>query len=209
LRRAATSIAINIAEGNAGFTEKKRVYFLNIARASALECAACLDLLSCFSLIGEPSVIGKGELSQICAMLYKLQNVDISDWQISDDECPYDEPTHFFSHEKLNVYQVSLRLATAVDSALIEHKEVGPVRQSLERSSTGIVLNIAEGNGRFGKMDRLSFLKTAYSHTLKTAAMIDVWTAQRKFPEAFLHTIKEDAGQVGAMLVGLMRSVTD
>jgi four helix bundle protein len=46
LRRAGDSIAFNIAEGNGKFLMKDRARFFQIAHGSALESAACLDLLS-------------------------------------------------------------------------------------------------------------------------------------------------------------------
>lgn len=45
LDRASTSIPLNIAEGNGKYTGPDRCRFFDIARGSALECAACLDVL--------------------------------------------------------------------------------------------------------------------------------------------------------------------
>jgi four helix bundle protein len=45
LHRTSTSIPLNIAEGNGKFATKDRCLFLDFARGSALECAACLDVL--------------------------------------------------------------------------------------------------------------------------------------------------------------------
>ena len=45
LDRASTSIPLNIAEGNGKRTPKDRCRYLNTARGSALESAACLDVL--------------------------------------------------------------------------------------------------------------------------------------------------------------------
>jgi four helix bundle protein len=45
LDRAATSIPLNIAEGNGKFTPADRCRYFDIARGSALESAACLDVL--------------------------------------------------------------------------------------------------------------------------------------------------------------------
>jgi four helix bundle protein len=45
LDRASTSIPVNIAEENAKFAIKDRCRFLDFPRSSALECAACLNVL--------------------------------------------------------------------------------------------------------------------------------------------------------------------
>lgn len=44
LRRAATSIALNIAEGVGEFAPREKARFYRIARRSAVECAAVLDV---------------------------------------------------------------------------------------------------------------------------------------------------------------------
>ena len=46
LKRAASSISLNIAEGCGRLEEKDRKRFFAIARGSAMECAAILDLLA-------------------------------------------------------------------------------------------------------------------------------------------------------------------
>jgi four helix bundle protein len=51
LDRASTSLPLNIAEGNGKFSDADRSRFLEIARGSALECAACLDVLAVRKLI--------------------------------------------------------------------------------------------------------------------------------------------------------------
>ena len=45
LDRASTSIPLNVAEGNAKYTVPDRCRYFDTARGSALECAACLDVL--------------------------------------------------------------------------------------------------------------------------------------------------------------------
>ncbi len=55
LDRAASSVPLNIAEGNGKFTAKDRCHFFDIACGSVLECAACLDVLAAKRLIDEVS----------------------------------------------------------------------------------------------------------------------------------------------------------
>lgn len=73
LDRAATSIPLNIAEGNGKFTPADRCRFFDIARGSALECAACLDVVVAKQLVVLDAVSnGKQLLLEIVAMLVGL-----------------------------------------------------------------------------------------------------------------------------------------
>ena len=69
--RTATSIPLNIAEGNGKYTAPDRCRFFDMARGSALECAACLDVLT----VKKPSCQtqhGKEMLARIVSMLVGL-----------------------------------------------------------------------------------------------------------------------------------------
>ena len=73
LERAATSIAPNIAEGNGKYTAADRCRFFDIARGSATECAAALDILNAKAVLSKKTTIpAKARLSEIVAMLVGL-----------------------------------------------------------------------------------------------------------------------------------------
>ncbi len=75
LLRAATSIPLNIAEGNGKWHVKERVNHFRIARASAFECAAIMDLLERLGLISETEKIdAKSTLAEITKMLAALSS---------------------------------------------------------------------------------------------------------------------------------------
>jgi four helix bundle protein len=82
LDRACTSIPLNIAEGNGKHTSADRCRYFDNARGSALECAACLDVLVARKLIAESRASdGKAKLVEIVSMLIGLIRANSSDRQ--------------------------------------------------------------------------------------------------------------------------------
>ena len=73
LDRAATSIPLNIAEETGKYTSKDKCRYYDIVRGSALECAACLDVLLKREMINkEICEKGKNEFLKIVFMLMGL-----------------------------------------------------------------------------------------------------------------------------------------
>ncbi len=74
LKRATSSIVLNIAEGNYRTFPKERQRFFSYARASAGEVSSILDIAEAYGFVGEDSYrIMQDELLQIVKILYKLK----------------------------------------------------------------------------------------------------------------------------------------
>src|SRR5205807_3981683 len=96
LDRALTSIPLNIAEGNGKFSAKDRARFFEMARGSALECAACLDVLLVRKLTKEePMAAQKGRLVRIVEMLVGL----LRRFSDRDDVLREEAPNYVSEHE--------------------------------------------------------------------------------------------------------------
>ena len=90
LERAGDSIALNIAEGNGKFSQKDRARFFQIAHGSALEAAACLDLLVARRCCADDAIKqGKAILEEIVRMLFKM--LDQLGCRIAEDPPEYGE----------------------------------------------------------------------------------------------------------------------
>ncbi len=61
LRRAISSVVLNIAEGSGKWTKKDKMNFYRIARASAFECVGALDLFKAYMLLDEQKTAGMKE----------------------------------------------------------------------------------------------------------------------------------------------------
>jgi four helix bundle protein len=73
---ASQSIVNNMAEGNGKRSRADRCRFLDIARGSALECAACLDALAARRRLSvEEQEHGKVLLERIVSMLWRMIEV--------------------------------------------------------------------------------------------------------------------------------------
>ncbi len=73
LHRAATSIALNVAEGAGEFSSAEKVRFYRMARRSATESAAAVDLLTRMRAIDPAAAqAGRGLLLQIVAILVAM-----------------------------------------------------------------------------------------------------------------------------------------
>jgi four helix bundle protein len=90
LERAGDSIALNIAEGNGKFSQKDRARFFQIALGSALESAACLDLLVARRCCRSDAIMrGKAILEEIVKMLFTM--LDQLGCRIAEDSVQYGE----------------------------------------------------------------------------------------------------------------------
>ncbi len=73
LNRASVSIPLNIAEGAGEFAGREKARFYRIARRSATECAAILDVAARLDLVGQAQIdAAKEQLRAIVAILIVL-----------------------------------------------------------------------------------------------------------------------------------------
>jgi four helix bundle protein len=115
----------------------------------------------------------------------------------------------FLDHEKLDVYQTSLEFITWT-VPLLENLPAGvSVRNQLDRASTSIPLNIAEGNGKFTSADRCRFFDHARGSALESAACLDVMVAKGFVATDVIQPGKTMLVSIVSMLFGLIRANSD
>ncbi|MDP7023788.1 MAG: four helix bundle protein [Kiritimatiellia bacterium] len=197
LARAAGSILENIAVASAAYSAMK-LRSLDYAIGSSLECAACLDLAGIKQLLDMKSLhTEKEELSQILPMLVGLRKSWAQSGSVvREDPAEYStqrdgiDKAHdkdgrekpLFHHETLDVYRVSIEVATAFCSSDVVSRLPNPVFRRLDQLLTSMILNIAEGNGRFSDADQARFLGTSHESAIKLAARLDLCVTQSLLP---------------------------
>jgi four helix bundle protein len=109
-----------------------------------------------------------------------------------------------FSHEKLNVYTKSIDFVAWTQSLIKSLPAKVSARDQLERASTSVPLNIAEGNAKFSQADRARFFQIAHGSAVECAACLDVLVA-RGFVAAEISRVgKERLETVVNMIMGLL-----
>jgi four helix bundle protein len=111
----------------------------------------------------------------------------------------------WFDHEKLAVYQEAIAFVAWLGEQLEALPRLGDIKDQLGRASISIVLNIAEGNGKFLPKDRCRYFDTARGSALECAAGLDVLVMKRRLrPEDIQHG-KERLERIVRMIMGLIK----
>ena len=112
-----------------------------------------------------------------------------------------------FDHERLDVYQKALDFLVAAND-VVEHLPRGRshVADQLTRASTSIVLNIAEGAGKFSPGDKRRYYLSALGSTTECAAIFDVLLRIRLQGDDVHASGKQILERIAAMLVKLAKA---
>jgi len=110
-----------------------------------------------------------------------------------------------FDHEKLEADREAVSFVSWLSSLLEETVRLGDVKDHLDRASTSMPLNIAEGNGKYSPKDRCRFFDIAHGSALQCAAGLDVLVAKGKLGPEQIRPGKERLQRIVRMLMGLIK----
>jgi four helix bundle protein len=113
--------------------------------------------------------------------------------------------TTHFDHEKLKVYQTAIQFIVWLQPILESIPKKHAVHDQIDRSSTSIALNIAEGNGKYTGKDRCRYFDIARGSALESSAALDILAAKGLVKQEETDTGKEMLKEIVSMLVGLIK----
>lgn len=113
-----------------------------------------------------------------------------------------------FSHEKLKVYQKALDFIEFTNKVMLEGNNLSAHYQ-LDKASTSIPLNIAEGTGKFTNKDKNHYYDIARGSAQESAACLDVLLKRKKISKELNEEGKSILFEIVSMLVGLIKSISD
>jgi four helix bundle protein len=208
LLRAADSIALNLAEAARQHGAPARLRTVDYAIGSSLECAGCLDLARIKELLTHQHCQEeKHRLCEITKMLIGLRKA----WaeSMAREEPPAypikslkDAPEELFHHEGLEVYRAALRFMEWFVSAPAGKDLSNRLFRQADEAGTSVVLNIAEGNGRYAELDHHRFLQIAQSAAVKGAVYLDLIVERSLLVETEAGKGKKILSRISAMVAG-------
>jgi len=111
----------------------------------------------------------------------------------------------YFDHEKLDVYQEAIAFCGWVGDLLNDIATKAAAKDQLDRASTSLPLNIAEGNGKFSAVDRARFLEIARGSALECAACLDMLAVRKFIGAERVVPAKEQLVRIVNMLMGMLK----
>ncbi|MFM2387001.1 MAG: hypothetical protein RL660_1758 [Bacteroidota bacterium] len=112
-----------------------------------------------------------------------------------------------FDFRNLEVYKKAKLFHLGCLSILEETKPANYVKDQLGRASMSIVLNIAEGSGKFSKADRRNFFVIARASINECIAVIDILRDRQQITEEVFNFHLDSADELSRMLFAMIKNL--
>ncbi|HKP93148.1 MAG TPA: four helix bundle protein [Chthoniobacterales bacterium] len=118
-------------------------------------------------------------------------------------------PPPYFDHDKLDVYRHSIAFCAWVGDFLPSITQKTAAKDQLDRASTSVPLNIAEGNEKFSVKDHARYLEMARGSALECAACLDVLVARKLATQEQVAGAKTQLVAIVRMMIGLLKRFSE
>ncbi len=115
----------------------------------------------------------------------------------------------YFYYKKLEVYQYSKELVTAVyqQLSLFPQEEKFALCDQLRRAVISIPSNIAEGFGRVSSKEKVHFIEIAYGSLMEVSCQLDIAKDLKYLRESDFITLMQQMEAIARMLSALRFSI--
>lgn len=112
-----------------------------------------------------------------------------------------------FDFENLNVYKKAKELNKEVLKFLKDNKNIDSyLKDQLRRASISMVINIAEGSGKFSKADKRNFYTTARGSTYECVSLFEIIFEEGRIDQNKFKGFYDKFEIISKMLLGLINS---
>ena len=114
-----------------------------------------------------------------------------------------------FDHEKLHVYQDAIAFCAWWEEAAIGCRGLTTVKDQLDRASTSVPLNIAEGSTLRGSREYRRYLDTAWALLAEVQTALEIARDVGYIQPADFGRLEALAIETSKTLYGLLRKISD
>ncbi len=112
-----------------------------------------------------------------------------------------------FDFEKLDVYQKAKVFNKEILQFLRDGKAIDSyLRDQLKRASISIVINIAEGSGKFSKADKRNFYTTSRGSVYECISLLEIISEEGFVDQIKFNEFYKKYEELSKMLLGLINS---
>jgi len=112
-----------------------------------------------------------------------------------------------FGFENLDVYKKAKELNKEILGFLKENKNIDLyIRDQLKRASISIVINIAEGSGKFSKVDKRNFYTIARGSSYECVSLFEIIFEEKQIGEDLYQEFYKKLEILSKMLLGLINT---
>lgn len=113
-----------------------------------------------------------------------------------------------FEFQNLEVYKKAKVFHQGAQQLIQSIHPSKTVKDQLHRASFSIVLNIAEGSGRFSKPDRRNFFVIARSSVFECVAILDILKDEGALNETTFEVYEKQADEPSRILYAMVKNLS-
>ncbi len=112
-----------------------------------------------------------------------------------------------FDFEKLDVYKSAKKFYSENLSLIRNNNLDRVIENQLSRAALSVVLNLAEGSGRFGRADRARFYVISRSSIFECIAIIDILKTENMITDSSYNILYNMAEDLSRVLLTMIRNL--
>ena len=114
-----------------------------------------------------------------------------------------------FDFEKLEVYKKAKLFNFEIRNFILSNRLDPTTKDQLRRASFSIVLNLAEGSGRFSKPDRRNFFVISRSSIFESVAILDILKDENSIELELFQNFHQKADELSRILYAMIKNLSN
>jgi four helix bundle protein len=113
-----------------------------------------------------------------------------------------------FDFQKIDVYKKSKAFHLDCKKIILNNNLDRYVKDQFGRASFSVILNIAEGSGKFSKADRRNYFVTSRGSVFECVAILDILSEQGIIEESEIKKLMIQADELSRILFSMIKNLS-